>query len=50
MGPDEALVRGTLGVDTAGLGALCAGCRNPDTCKEWDSVGELTCLCLESIF
>jgi HNH endonuclease len=41
---------GTLNVSTLILESLCKSCRNPEVCKEWDKVGELTCLCLESVF
>jgi hypothetical protein len=32
------------------LETLCKNCRNPEMCKEWETNGELTCLCLESVF
>ena len=41
---------GTLEKSIEELHTLCANCRNPETCKEWEKVGELTCFCLESIF
>ena len=40
---------GTLQVSKERLHGLCAGCPLPGVCEEWDSVGELTCFCLESI-
>lgn len=40
----------TLDVSIEELHKLCANCRNPELCKEWDKVGELTCFCLESVF
>jgi hypothetical protein len=43
-------VKNTLSVDVEHLNKVCKGCRNPKTCAEWDTVGELTCLCLESVF
>ncbi|MEW6195406.1 MAG: HNH endonuclease [Bacteroidota bacterium] len=43
-------VKGTLEVSTTELHSLCVNCKNPEVCKEWDKVGELTCFCLESIF
>jgi hypothetical protein len=41
---------GTLLVSGLTLEMLCKNCRNPETCKEWNKVGVLTCLCLESVF
>lgn len=41
---------GTLEISVLTLETLCKNCRNPEVCKEWESVGELTCLCLESVF
>ena len=29
---------------------LCGGCGNAAACREWDTEGKLTCLCLESVF
>jgi len=43
-------IKGTLEKSIEELHTLCANCKNPETCKEWDKVGELTCFCLESIF
>ncbi len=40
---------GTLEVSKENLGGMCSLCPLPDLCAEWDSVGELTCFCLESI-
>lgn len=42
--------KGTLDISIAELNKLCLNCRNPELCKEWDKVGELTCFCLESVF
>ncbi len=42
--------KGTLGKSIEELNTLCVNCRNPEVCKEWDKVGELTCFCLESVF
>ena len=39
----------TLDVSKTELGGLCEGCPLPGVCEEWDSVGELTCFCLESV-
>lgn len=42
--------KGTLKISINELHTLCINCRNPQVCKEWDKVGELTCFCLESVF
>lgn len=42
--------KGTLKKSINELPELCGDCRNPELCREWDKVGELTCFCLESIF
>lgn len=42
--------KGTLGVGKEALGGLCGNCRNHKSCEKWDRVGDLTCLCLESVF
>lgn len=42
--------KGTLTVDGKALAELCGKCRNHETCEHWKTVGELTCLCLESVF
>jgi hypothetical protein len=42
--------KGTLTTSLSELEALCRNCRNPATCKEWDTVGEISCFCLESVF
>ena len=42
--------KNTLDISTSELQSLCKHCRNPKVCEEWDKVGELTCLCLESVF
>lgn len=42
--------KGTIEKSILELQTLCVNCKNPDTCKEWDKVGELTCFCLESVF
>ena len=39
----------TLDVSKTELGGLCERCPLPGVCEEWDSVGELTCFCLESV-
>ncbi len=41
---------GTLDVSVADLQQLCSRCKNGKTCEEWDTVAELTCFCLESVF
>jgi hypothetical protein len=41
---------GTLDVSVDTLEELCRKCKNGDTCKEWETVGEMTVLCLESVF
>ena len=43
-------VKGTLAVEKGALDNLCGGCRNRKSCETWNKVGELTCLCLESVF
>jgi hypothetical protein len=40
---------GTLEVSKTDIGGLCEQCPLPGICEEWDSVGELTCFCLESV-
>jgi hypothetical protein len=40
---------GTLDLMKDELGGLCPRCSLPRVCQEWDSVGELTCFCLESV-
>jgi hypothetical protein len=42
--------KGTLSKSVSELETLCRSCRNPKTCEEWEKAGELTCLCLESVF
>lgn len=42
--------RGTLDVNTDNLTMLCPACKNPPVCLQWDTVGKLTCFCLESVF
>jgi hypothetical protein len=42
--------KGTLNVSLDVLQKLCSVCRNHETCARWDTVEELTCFCLESIF
>ncbi|HUI93621.1 MAG TPA: HNH endonuclease [Chitinivibrionales bacterium] len=41
---------GTLSVSTRTLDTLCKNCKNPQTCREWGTIGKLTSLCLESVF
>ena len=41
---------GTLDVDKESIRQLCSRCRNGATCAEWNTVGKLTCFCLESVF
>jgi hypothetical protein len=40
---------GTLHISKDQLKGLCDQCSLPGVCEEWDSVGRLTCFCLESI-
>jgi hypothetical protein len=40
---------GTLEISKDQLHGLCGTCPLPGVCEEWDSVGRLTCFCLESI-
>jgi hypothetical protein len=40
---------GTLEVTKLQLGQLCANCPLPGVCEEWNSVGKLSCFCLESV-
>ena len=40
---------GTLEISKDQLHGLCDTCPLPGVCEEWDSVGRLTCFCLESI-
>jgi hypothetical protein len=42
--------KGTLEISATGLDVLCPSCRNTPVCEASDTVGELTCLCLESVF
>jgi hypothetical protein len=42
--------KGTLDIDKSNITQLCGACRNGHACAEWDTVEQLTCLCLESIF
>lgn len=42
--------RGTLGLSKDAINGLCTECKNGQTCEKWDKAGELTCLCLESVF
>ena len=42
--------RKSLQIAKEKIAGLCPECRNAETCVKWDSVHELTCLCLESIF
>ena len=40
---------GTLDVEETDIRTLCERCGLPLVCREWDTVEELTCLCLESV-
>lgn len=40
---------GTINVTKKNLGALCERCPLPEVCAKWDTVGKLTCFCLESV-
>lgn len=40
---------GTLNVSKTDLSGLCERCPLPGVCEEWNSVGKLTCFCLESV-
>ena len=40
---------GTLYTAKSDIGHLCANCPLPEVCKRWDTVGKLTCFCLESV-
>jgi len=40
----------TLDISKASIESLCGRCRNGNICQQWDSVGKLTCFCLESVF
>jgi hypothetical protein len=42
--------RGTVDIHKDQVEQLCKTCLLPDACKAWGKEGELTCLCLESIF
>jgi len=42
--------KNTLDISIEELTKLCCNCRNPELCKEWNTVDELTCFCLESVF
>jgi 5-methylcytosine-specific restriction endonuclease McrA len=41
--------KGTLNMTRDDLITLCKQCPLPENCKEWDTVNELTCFCLESV-
>lgn len=41
--------RGTLDVDRNNIHYLCRHCGIHHACVQWESVGELTCFCLESV-
>jgi hypothetical protein len=47
---DLHLQKGTLSTSIEYIGVLCTNCKNPSTCEKWNSVGDLTCFCLESVF
>jgi len=40
---------GTLEVNKKALSSLCTHCPLPEVCQKWNSVGKLTCFCLESV-
>ena len=40
---------GTLYTAKSDLGHLCSDCPLPEVCELWDSAGEMTCFCLESV-
>ncbi len=40
---------GTLYTAKSDIGHLCASCPLPEVCEHWDTVGKLTCFCLESV-
>jgi hypothetical protein len=40
---------GTLKMTKKELGTRCDQCPLPEVCKEWDSIGKLSCFCLESV-
>ena len=42
--------QGTLSISKNEIQILCKRCRNEGVCVEWDTVQELTCFCLESVF
>lgn len=42
--------KNTLNIDRSNIQILCNVCKNGNTCIEWDTIKELTCFCLESIF
>lgn len=39
----------TLEISREEIGGMCEHCPTPGLCEEWDSIGELTCFCLESV-
>jgi hypothetical protein len=40
---------GTIDTPMSELALLCGRCSLGATCEEWDTVGKLTCFCLESV-
>jgi hypothetical protein len=40
---------GTLHVTKSDITGLCLRCPLPKVCEEWESVGKLSCFCLESV-
>jgi hypothetical protein len=40
---------GTLYTAKSDIGHLCTNCPLPEVCERWDTVGKLTCFCLESV-
>jgi hypothetical protein len=43
-------LRGTLHIQKESVSELCPRCRNGPACVQWNTVRELTCFCLESVF
>ena len=47
---DLHLHKGTLNTSIEYLGMFCTNCKNPAVCEQCNTVGDLTCFCLESVF
>lgn len=43
-------LHGTLQIHKESISELCPRCRNGPACVQWNTVRELTCFCLESVF